>query len=339
MTSILFRCDGSVEIGMGHVIRCLALAEELQEKNCNITFAMRKSELGINTVKESYQVLQSNEKDFNYKEWLTDCIETTNTNILIMDMRDGLTREELRYIKKETGIKVVTIDDPEEKRLSADLAFYPPVPQVQKMDWNGFKGKLYSGWEYVILRKEFYKEYPKIKNEIPNILVTMGGTDPLDMIKFVVKSLDLIEENFTVTIILGSGYQHKERLNELLKSIKYKYDIFQNPPNVAELMSKSDLGIISFGQTAYELAALKVPALYLCLTDDHYESSKVFMNEGIGTTLKLFSDVKQQDIVEAVIFHQTEKHILKEMSLHSSLLCISDKFKLAQLIYQELGYA
>ena len=84
--NILFRCDGSVEIGMGHVVRCLALADHLRDSHdCSVWFAMRRSELGINKVKESYPVMLSNEKGFNYKEWLTDCIEKTNAKVLIME--------------------------------------------------------------------------------------------------------------------------------------------------------------------------------------------------------------------------------------------------------------
>ena len=53
--NILFRCDGSVKIGMGHVVRCLALADYLKENyGCNIHFAMRHSKLGINKVQEAY---------------------------------------------------------------------------------------------------------------------------------------------------------------------------------------------------------------------------------------------------------------------------------------------
>lgn len=145
--NILFRCDGSVKIGMGHVVRCLALADHLKENHgCNIHFAMRQSELGMNKVKESYKVVDSNEESFNYVKWLSDCISNTKSDILIMDMRDGLKREELRSIKKKTGIKVVTIDDPEEKRLESDLAFYPPVPQLENTNLYRFKGELYVGW-------------------------------------------------------------------------------------------------------------------------------------------------------------------------------------------------
>ena len=217
MTNILFRCDGSIKIGMGHVIRCLALADHLKENHgCKIHFAMRKSELGINRVKKSYPVIEANEQSFDYVDWFFDCISQTQSKILIMDMRDGLTKEQLKLIKKKTGIKVVTIDDPEDKRLEADLAFYPPVPQLEKLNWDGFEGELYVGWEYVLLRKEFLKQYPKPKNSIPNILVSMGATDGKNMTEFVINSLDRIIEKFKVTIIVGSGYPYLKNLKKTL---------------------------------------------------------------------------------------------------------------------------
>lgn len=62
---------------------------------------MRQSELGISIVKESYPVFQTEEKTFDYKEWLSDCINQSKAEIFIMDMRDELTRQELMQIKKK----------------------------------------------------------------------------------------------------------------------------------------------------------------------------------------------------------------------------------------------
>ena len=299
--NILFRCDGSVEIGMGHVVRCLALADHLKEHhNCNIHFAMRQSELGINKVKESYQVLQSNEKYFNYKEWIVDCVEETKANIFIMDMRDGLTREELKSIKKKTGIKVVTIDDPEEKRLEADMAFYPPVPQLKNANWDGFKGELYIGWEYVILRNEFLKQYPKPNNEIPNILVSMGGTDEKNMTDFVINSLNQINEKFKTLVIVGAGYPYLEQLKKSLKDVRFEFELHQNSKKIAELMTQTDFAIISFGQTAYELAALNIPAIYLCFTNDHNDSAQLFVETGLGYSLGLYTTICNINIIKIV---------------------------------------
>jgi len=333
MTNILFRCDGSIKIGMGHVIRCMALADHLKENHgCKIQFAMRRSELGINKVKESYPVMLSNEKDFNYKEWLTDCIEKTNAEVLIMDIRDDLMRDQLKSIKKKTENKVVTIDDPEDKRLEADLAFYPPVPQLEKLNWNGFGGELYVGWEYVILRKDFLKQYPKPKNSVPNILVSMGATDEKNMTEFVINSLNPIIEKFKVTIIVGSGYPYLKNLNKTLEEVHFEFELLQNPKDIAKIMSQSDFSIISFGQTAYELAALKVPTIFLCLSHDHNESSKLFINEEIGVSMGEYSKLSKQKFIKSVQYYLKEQNKMKEMSNLAGLLTISDLNKISSLI-------
>ena len=327
--NILFRCDGSIKIGMGHVIRCLALADHLKENHgCKIHFAMRKSELGINRVKKSYPVIEANEQSFDYVDWFFDCISQTQSKILIMDMRDGLTKEQLKLIKKKTGIKVVTIDDPEDKRLEADLAFYPPVPQLEKLNWDGFEGELYVGWEYVLLRKEFLKQYPKPKNSIPNILVSMGATDGKNMTEFVINSLDRIIEKFKVTIIVGSGYPYLKNLKKTLEEVHFEFELLQNPKDIAKIMSQSDFSIISFGQTAYELAALNIPTIYLCLTEDHVESAKLFMNEDFGKCLGVFPNIDKLKFINSInnylLKYSNKQQLSPFVSLMDGLDNISD---------------
>jgi len=325
MTSILFRCDGSPDIGLGHVIRCLAIADELHEvHNCHIAFAMRTGPLGIQMVEEKgYQVIPPPKGDlsFDYGVWLNECVKKVDARAIVFDVRDGLTRAVVKELRNN-GILIVTIDDPEDKRLSADLSFYPPVPQVKRIDWTGFTGNLHIGWEWVILRREFANARHfvdkhsklKTKNSKPRILVTMGGSDPQGMTFKAVKALELLEEEFEVVVVLGAGFKHKKQLDNLLSGCKQHFDVRNNVQNMAEIMSKSNLAVASFGATAYELAAMGVPAIYLCLTEDHAESASAFVEEGMAISLGVFTHVNTKMIAKGISNVLNNKSLLSKLA-------------------------
>ena len=107
--SILFRCDGAPDIGLGHIVRCLALADELKKQSFNIYFAMRKGPLGIKMVEEKgYEVIVSQEEsgDFAYGERLKQCVGQTNAQAIIFDVRDGLSKDVVKKIR-EDGVLIV----------------------------------------------------------------------------------------------------------------------------------------------------------------------------------------------------------------------------------------
>ena len=334
--NILFRCDGSKEIGLGHVVRCFALADELQKQNKEsvITFAMLNSNLGIQIIENNYNILTEPETNssFEYEKWLSKCIKTTKAKILILDVRDGLTTNYITKLKK-LGILIITLDDPEEKRLSVDLAFYPPIPQVKKWSWNNFNGQLFSDWKYVILNRKFPSSNPKRTNSIPKILVSMGGTDIKGFTLLAIKSLIEIEESFFTTVLLGPGFSDHQKLNTLLANNKrFKTQLFSE--DLDKLMSESDIAIASFGVTAYELAHIGVPSILLSLTEDHAESASIFADEEIGISIGYNHAVNKNSIKSAVKTLLSDVSRRKKMSRRAKKL-IDGKgaYRIAKKIY------
>ena len=158
------------------------------------------------------------------------------------------------------------------------------------------------------------------QSSIPKVLVTMGGSDPQGMTIKAVKALEMLEENFEAVVVLGAGFQHKKQLNNLLSACKHHFDVQEDVRNMAEIMSQSDLAVASFGVTAYELAAMGVPAIYLCLTEDHAESVSAFVEAGTAISLGMFTHVNTEMIAKGI------SNILNNKSLLSKLADTARKY-------------
>lgn len=322
--SILFRCDGSHKIGFGHVIRCLALADELRENHgCNIIFAVLLDQKAIEMIENHgypVETADRTRKDFSYGEWLNSVVANINARGIILDVRDDLPSETIKNLRGK-GILIATIDDPTDRRLLADLAFYPPVPQVERMEWRGFTGQLFVGWEWVVLRREFSQKYRKfgikindsISSIIPNILVTMGGSDPRGMTLKAIEALNFLDKHFETTIVLGPGFTRRKELKDLIHSFNHPYKIYENTSNMAELMAGANLAVASFGVTAYELASMGVPAIHLCLTEDHAESASIFHEEMVAFCLGQIDEVTNDMLVKEI------KRILTDNALRTNM--------------------
>ena len=268
-------------------------------------------------------------------EWLLACSNEIGANVIIFDVRNDLSHEDMIVYRKKFDGKIVCIDDPEPKSKEADIVFLPPVPQTKYLNKKEYKGKLYIGWGVCQLVKSS-KNKEKFKSKILKIVLTQGGIDNDNNTYKLVKILNDIKIAFQLDIILGPGYSEINRLKESLIAFTKKYHVFINPKNFHEIISRADIGIISFGQTAYEFAAAKVPALYVCSTDDHATSALVFENFNLGKIIGQ-APIKEQDakiLIEKILSDNVKKWSLNNFfkSLEISNLDLIAKNILKEII-------
>ena len=70
--------------------------------------------------------------------------------------------------------------------------------------------------------------------------------------------------------------------------------------DMAAVMAEADLAVASFCVTAYELATVGVPGIYLCLSSDHAEAALAFVEVGIGISLGVHTQVTVAQLAERV---------------------------------------
>ena len=118
------------------------------------------------------------------------------------------------------------------------------------------------------------------------------------MIHFILSSLINVHKDFKLLIILGPGYKRTKSIKKLLNKSNLDFELYTNPSNFSDIASSVDFAIISFGQTAYELLALNIPSLYLCLTTDHHKSSEIFSINNFGISAGVYSNQNESNFIK-----------------------------------------
>ena len=295
--NILIRCDISYNSGYGHAFRCLALANELKQSYiCDIHvshFSQDSDSRFFRSYGFNVHVPVINDVSPREGVWLHKLIVMLNTDLLILDTRENLSCQDILCIRK-MGVFVSLIDDLSDRRLVVDQCFYPPVRQVYEKDWSDSIGDINVGFDWVILNSSFSQDKKKLRTsyisrfeqiyskEIElNLLIMIGGSDPYDLTFKIMREISKLNTPIEIRVIVGPGYKNLEKLHDLQQDNE-KIRIFNSVHDVASIIACSDIGITSFGVSAYEFTFLGLPSLYIAYSDDHYASSALFREKGVA---------------------------------------------------------
>lgn len=317
---IIFLCDASIKSGMGHFIRSIAIAESLEEfGEKNILFLVEeKSNLsryfkGLNFI--YFNHLKTKKETFSF---LKIIITRENPKLLFLDTRLDFPKNFFASLKDQS-IKIGTIDDGHEKRLESDISFYPPQKSVYNLDWKNYKGNLNIGWEWIALRSEFFKKEEKLikinsNNKKKDLLITMGGSDPKNITLLILENLTAeIFEEYNINIILGASNPHKFAINNFKLKVNDKFTLIENPSCISDIMRSSDFAICTFGVTAYELAALQIPAFHICLDKDHLNSSQLFVKNKMAVSLGIYKNLDKKILKKFIFENKKLEFLLRQM--------------------------
>ncbi|HSM96595.1 MAG TPA: NTP transferase domain-containing protein, partial [Rhizomicrobium sp.] len=280
----LIRCDGGGGYGYGHVKRMIALAKALRDREgIGSMFALNGTPDALEPIKAAGFEAGLIDRDQDAK-MLSALIAVRKPDLLICDMREGIGKAELEALVRDVAITAV-IDDGSERRLAADVAYYPPVPQAAVLDWTGSDCVARIGWEWALLGLAKARLSPRPRALRPTLLVTMGGSDPMRLTLRAARALAKLDPVFRARFVIGPGMENPVQTARRIASLAPHFETIEGADDLTTEFAASDLALTAFGVTAYELAAYGVPALYLCLNEDHALSASAFERAGMGMSL------------------------------------------------------
>ena len=321
---VIIRTDASIEKGMGHVYRSLAIAHELSQHEI-IVFTDSEKPLGADFF-SSYPFKLVNKSSSEFVGY----VEQQKPNIVILDILDT-SKELVTSIKKHTD-RIITFEDSGEGASVADLLISDLYQNNEVQN-----EKQLSGIEYAILSPSFdiLAAKQEIKIEVTNILLLFGGTDPSDLTLKALSALQFIKFSGHVTVIQGLG--RKDRIIDL-GAYGLTGEVLTNVQYLPSYMLQSDLAISSAGRTITELISLGIPTLCLCQNDKeilHTHASqqygivnlglgKLLTPETIGSHVSFLMDnySLRKKMNERQVFHskrRKNKKIIEEIITHLNL--------------------
>jgi spore coat polysaccharide biosynthesis protein SpsF len=295
----LIRCDGGEKYGFGHVKRMISLARALRDAHgVGVQFVVNGSEDALLPIRaagfEAARIEPSSELDT-----ISKLARERHADLLVLDCREGLSLIELKMLKRDVPV-IATIDDTSRRRLAADLAYYPPVPQAEELDWSGSQTQVRSGWEWTLLGLPGVSAKAKIVSPRPTLLVTMGGSDPQGLTLRAARALAALDPVFRARFVIGPGMERRESVARAIVALKPSFETIEGADDLTTEYANADAALAAFGVSAYELAAFGVPAIYLGLTEDHALSASAFEHAGMGVSLGVAKDVPDPAIISAV---------------------------------------
>lgn len=305
------RADASLQIGSGHVMRCLTLADLLQQNGHEISFICREhdghladfiTQKGFAVYLLSKPSQADFEKKYSHSEWLgvsedddfAECqpiLQQLHPDWLIIDhYAIGKNWEDLAKTILP-NVKILAIDDladrPHECEMLLDQTFGRKIDDYQNLVPKNCR--LLLGTRYALLREEFshWREFSlnrrKNLTEPKTILVNLGGVDndniTLQILQSLHKFCEQNAQSFNVTVVMGKTAPHIQSVQDFAKTANFTCEVLVGVSNMAELMANADIAIGAGGSTSWERCCLGVPTLLVVLAENQRHLAKVLDDE------------------------------------------------------------
>ena len=262
---IYIRADGNAEIGLGHVIRSLALAEMLKEDfDCIFATRFLTDYIRTEARKVCGDIIKLPESDDHFEAFLS---LLSGEEIVVLDNYFFTT--ECQKAIKEKGSKLVCIDDMHDRHFVADVVINH-AGGIQKESYHVAPYTcLFLGTDYALLRPEFLKRDEKNENSF--LLVCLGGADKENVTLQILKLLEDKQFQHQCYAVVGDAFQYQQNLIEFQQSSKLNVKVLKNlsAQNMADIMSKCRYAICPPSTVSFEYLSKRGGELYLKITADN----------------------------------------------------------------------
>lgn len=312
---VIFRTDASLQIGTGHVMRCLTLADALRDKGYFCLFLCRPhaGHLLSLIAARGHEVIPlqalpeagpAPDPKLYHAAWLgtsqdqdaADCLQALAGQPMASWLVIDHYALDLRWQRqlRTCAERLMVLDDLADRAHDCDLLLDPGIGRTRN-DYTALipsDAQVLSGPEHALLRPEFSatrrtslarRQDPQLRR----LLVTLGGVDKDNITHEVLEALDSGElpADMIITVVMGPHAPWLSDVTARASTMSRPTTVLTGVSDMARLMSESDLAIGAAGSTAWERCCLGLPTIQLVLAENQAEAA--FMLQQVGAVINL----------------------------------------------------
>lgn len=327
MQRVVFRVDASVQMGMGHLTRCLALANDLAEGGAKSCFLLRSHAAGLAGLVEAnghaVRLLADPSPGVPatagggaYAHWLPvtwreDAEQAAKAideiwpaDWLIVDhyTLDAAWEQSCR----RSGLRILAIDDLADRPHDCDILLDQNLVAGMETRYLGRVSEAcvqLLGPRYALLRPEFAAQRRLLaprSGEIDRILVCFGGSDPTNETAKALEAISrLAVPKLAVDVVIGLSNPHADAVAQLCETLP-RTRLHRGADNVAELMRQASLSIGAGGVMSWERCCLGLPVVAISIAANQVGALVALAEAGAAIYLGTAAGVTAQQLEEAV---------------------------------------
>jgi UDP-2,4-diacetamido-2,4,6-trideoxy-beta-L-altropyranose hydrolase len=274
MADVVFRCEASPAIGMGHLMRCLSTAETLAWAGWQVAFAVSRETAAVPALAMSgYELRDSNQLSADWAVF-------DHYGIGVGEERAA----------REFAEGVAAFEDIPGRIHDADILLDPTperqthvysalVPKAARILTGAAMAQIHPRW-----RRARANTPARRRGAARRIVISMGATDPSNVSSRVLTCLRESCPTVGVDVVLNSAARHLETVRAGLRA---KETLHVDAPDLPTLLAQADLAIGAAGSSCFERALMGLPSIIVQLADNQGDLIGAFDHAGAAQAVSV----------------------------------------------------
>jgi UDP-2,4-diacetamido-2,4,6-trideoxy-beta-L-altropyranose hydrolase len=320
---VIFRVDSSYQIGSGHVMRCLVLAQSLRAAGCTVKFVCRDLSGNISSLLEDslFETVILNSpisepliKD-GYSSWLgvsqeidaNQMIEFLDDSIVDWVIVDHYSLDEYweRRIERH-GCRILVIDDLANRRHQCDVLIDANFVKGYSQRYENLVKTSCAallGPDYCLISHEYNNPNLSLRERsglVGRVLLYFGGVDQFNLSGLCLDVFSIDElKHIDLDIVIGTMNQNYESLS--IAGVKRgKTTLHSSIPHLAKLINSADLALGAGGVTTWERMCLGLPSMIISIAENQVLGAETLSENKFATYLGFHTEITKKSLANAI---------------------------------------